>query len=133
VFAEKQNTYYGKYTFSVSVGVLHPSCSTVHAIHIHLGNPKSHISHPIYTFCIVKFHLIEQLMLWPACHKLFADMSTLILALNCSAFFFCLVVDYSLPHWFVCSDKDLDEMWYTKSYQTDFYLVSLLHVFLYEI
>jgi hypothetical protein len=50
--AEKQNTYYGKYTFSVSVGVLHPNCYTVHAIHIHLGEPLiSHFSSYLYILC----------------------------------------------------------------------------------
>lgn len=98
--------YYGKYTFSISVGVLHPNCYTVHAIHIHhLGNPKYHISHPIYTFYIVQFHLIKQLMLWPACHtSCGADMSTLILVMNSSAFLFCLVVEFAtLLFFFWCA------------------------------
>ena len=69
--AEKQNTFDGKYTFTVSVGVLHPSCYTVHAVHIHhLGNPKSHISQTIYTLHVVQFDLIKQFMLWPAYYKL---------------------------------------------------------------
>ena len=135
---QKNKTHYGKYTFSVSVGILHPNCYTVHAIHIHhLGNPKSHIYHPIYTFYILQFHLIKELMLWPACHQLWywhehsnpCDELFCIFVLFGSKlqfatlFYLCALLEWQGFGWNVVHKKLSDR----------FYLMSLLHIFLYEI